>query len=87
MFEKYIRNARTDRYILICSIDSHEKQQPSYVDDGSIRSGDTLPSNSTTQVLYSLGETFDFVDFWLKGFDQNYQDWSNMYSQTMQDLF
>ena len=87
MFENYIRNARTNRYILICSIDAHEKQHPTYVDDGSIRIDDALTSNSTTQVLDSLGETFDFVDCWLKGFDENYQDWSNVYGQTMQDLF
>ena len=28
VFEEYIINTRTDRYNLMCSIDSHEKQQP-----------------------------------------------------------
>ena len=34
VFEEYIRNARNDRYNLMCSIDAHVKQQPSSFDDG-----------------------------------------------------
>ena len=41
-------NARTDIYKLMCSIDSREKQQPSYLDDGSRGDGNALPSISTT---------------------------------------
>ena len=37
--------SKTDRYNIICSIDAHEKQQPSYVDDGSRGGGKTLPFN------------------------------------------
>ena len=42
-FEKYIKNARTDRYNLVCFIDSHEKQHPAYVDDGNIGGGKAIP--------------------------------------------
>ena len=28
VFEGFIRNARTDRYIIMCSIDAHEKEHP-----------------------------------------------------------
>ena len=28
VFEEYIRNARTDRYDIMCYIDAHNKQQP-----------------------------------------------------------
>ena len=37
VFEGFIRNARTDRYNIMCSIDAHEKKHPSTFDDG--RSG------------------------------------------------
>ena len=46
-----------------------------------------MTSNSTTEALDSLGATFDFIDFWLKGFYQNYQARSNIYSEDMQYLF
>ena len=73
VFEKYIRNARTDRYNLMCYIDAHEKQKPSYFDDGSSGGGKSIPSNSTTESLDSLGEAFYLIGFWQKCFDQNYQ--------------
>ena len=34
VFEKYIINVITDRYNLVCYINAHDKQQPSYVDGG-----------------------------------------------------
>ena len=47
VFEKYIRNARTDRYNIMCHIDAHDKKQPSSVDDG-ISSGDkSIPYDLT----------------------------------------
>ena len=36
LFEEFIINARTDRYNIICSIDAHEKNNPSEHDDESI---------------------------------------------------
>ena len=39
----YIRNSRTDRYNIMCSIYSHEKQQPSYVDESIIGGGKSIP--------------------------------------------
>ena len=73
MFEKYIRNAITNIYNIICSLDANEKQQPSYIDDGISGGGNEIPQNSTTEALASLGAIFYFVDCWLKVFDQNYQ--------------
>ena len=49
MFENYIRNARTDRYKRMCSIDEHEKQQPSIAGGGSSGGGNESPSNATTE--------------------------------------
>ena len=71
----------------MCSIDTHEKQQPWYVDDGSSNGGNEFQSNYTTEALDSLGATFDFIYCWLKYFDKNYQAWSNMYSEYMRELF
>ena len=73
MFEKYIRNAITDRYNLICSIDAHEKQHPLSVYDSSSGGGNTIPQNSTTAALASMSATFDFMYFWIKCLDNNEQ--------------
>ena len=43
--------------------------------------------NPTTEALDSLYATFDFIDFWLKCFDKNYQALSNMYIEAMRELF
>ena len=61
-----IINARTDRYNLICSIDAHEKQQLSSIDDFRSGSGSALLSNLTTEALVSLSGTIDFIYCWLK---------------------
>ena len=71
----------------MCSIDAHEKQHPSYVDDVLSGGGNTLPSNSSTEALSSIGETIGFIDFWLKFVDRNYLSRSNMFIETMQYLF
>ena len=42
-------------------------------DEGRSGGGNEIPSNLTTEVLDSLGTTFDFIDWWLKFFDKNYQ--------------
>ena len=48
MFEDFIRDARTDRYNLMCYIDAHGKNNPSEHDDGNIGGGYQIPLNSTT---------------------------------------
>ena len=50
----------------MCSIDAENKQHPSYVVDVRSGGGIAIPSNSTTEVLDSLGATFDFIYCWLK---------------------
>ena len=66
VFENYIRNERTDRYILMCYIYSHEDQHPSYFDDGTSVGVNALPPNLAPEALISLGATSYFIDFWLK---------------------
>ena len=66
MYEKYIKNEVTEKYNLICSIDSHEKQKSSCVDDGRSSSRKSIPFNSKKEAIYSLGVAFDFIYCWLK---------------------
>ena len=47
VFGEYIRNAITDIYNIMCSIDAHEKQKPSSIYDGISGGGNALPSLST----------------------------------------
>ena len=46
-----------------------------------------LSSNSTTEALFSLGATIDFIYFWIKCVGHNYLARSNMYIETMHDFF
>ena len=48
VFDGFIRNARTDRYNIMCYVYAHEKNNPSEHDDGNSCGGYPLPSNSTT---------------------------------------
>ena len=73
VFEKYTRNAITDRYNIMCSIYEHKTKKSSYVDRGSSGDGKSIPSNLTTEALYSLGATFDFIDCGIKCFNKKYQ--------------
>ena len=67
MFGEFIRNARTDRYNLMCSIDANEKEHPSYFDDVSRSGGNALPSNSSTKALVSLSAIIYFIACWMQG--------------------
>ena len=49
--EDFIRNARTDRYNIMCYITAHDKQQPTYVDDATSGGGRAIPKNTTTVAL------------------------------------
>ena len=62
VFEGFIRNARTDRYNIMCYIDVHEKEHQSSCDDGSSSGVCPIPSNSTTEALDLLGATIYFID-------------------------
>ena len=48
MFENFVRNARTDRSNLLCSIDAYDKKSPSDHDYGSSGDGYPIPLSSTT---------------------------------------
>ena len=66
LFEGFFRNARTNRYDMLCSIDAHEKEQQSSCDDVSSDEGSPIPKHSRTEALYFLHATIDFIDWWIK---------------------
>ena len=51
MFDGFIRNDRTDRCNIMCSITAHDKLQPTYVDDAISVIGREIPNNATTAGL------------------------------------
>ena len=73
VFKFFIRNARTDRFSFMCSINAHDKQQPTYVDDAGSGGGRAITKNETTSALESLGATLNFIHCWLKLFHNNYE--------------
>ena len=73
VFDDFIRNDRTDRYNIMCSIPAHDKQQPTCVDDAGSEVVRAIPKNTTTASLESLGATLNFIHSWLKLFRNNYE--------------
>ena len=52
VFERFIINARTDRYNIMCSINAYERENQLYGCDYGISCGDCpLPTNLTTSAL------------------------------------
>ena len=87
LFEGLFRNARTDIYNIMCYITAHDRQNPIYVGDTSSSSGRAIPKNSTTIALNSLGAIINFIDYWIKHFQHNYQEILMMYHKYMIELF
>ena len=87
LFEEFIRNARTDRYNIMSSIDVREKYHPSSCDDGSSGGGCPPPSNSTTEALVLLGATIYFIGCWIKPLEHNVIEHLNMYVFNMNIFF
>ena len=83
VFEYYIRNDRTDRYNIMCSITAHDKLIPTYIDDATSGDGRAIPDNSTKAALESLGATLNFIYCWLKHFHHNYQVIWKMYNEAV----
>ena len=73
MFGDFIRNDRTDRWNIMCSIPAHDKLQPTCVDDSGSGSSRAIPKNATTAALESLGATLNFIHCCLKLVHENYE--------------
>ena len=72
-FEDFIINDIKDRYNIMCYMTAHYRQQSKYVDNSISSGGIAIPKNATTASLKSLGATLNFIDCWLKHFQQTYQ--------------
>ena len=57
----------------MCYIISHDKQQPTYVDDEISGGGIPITNNKTTESLEALGDILNFIYCWLKLFHRNYE--------------
>ena len=71
----------------MCSITEHNRKQPTYYYDARIDGDRAIINNTTTAALKSLGATLNFIDFWLKYFQHNYQEILEMYHDAMIELF
>ena len=71
VFLGFIRNARNERYNIMCFIDAHKNEHPSSCDDGSSGGGCTLPSNSTTEALFLIGATIYLICCRIKFLEHN----------------
>ena len=65
-FVDFIKQARTDRYNLMCSLVAHDILQLYYKDDYRSIGDRVIPDNATTKTLEELGATIDFIYIWLK---------------------
>ena len=67
IFERFIINARTDRYNIMCSIDAYEREhQSSRCDAGSSYGGCPISTTSTTEALELICEIIYLISCWLK---------------------
>ena len=86
-FKGFIKQARTDRYNIMCSLVAHNRLQDNDQDD-EISLGDrVIPKDATVKALDSLGATFNFIDIWLHNFCHNYFEQSVSYTAAMVEMF
>ena len=71
----------------MCSLVSHDKIQPAYEDDEISIRDRSIPKNATTEGLESLGATINFIDKWLKLFEENYDARFVAYITAMKEMF
>ena len=85
--EDFIIHTKPYKYHLMCYIISHDKKQSLYEDEEIVIGDRPIPNNATTESLKALGTTLNFIDFWLKHFDHNYEVRCGMYNKAMKKLF
>ena len=87
VFEDLLRNDRTDRYNSMCSINSQDRQQSTYVDDATSSGSIAIPKSATTEAIKLLVATLNFIDCWLKRFQHKYQETLEIYHNAVIELF
>ena len=86
LFEDFIMHARTDRYNIMCSLVEHDKELPDYEYYESSIGDRLITKNATTEALEALVVTLNFIDIWLKLFEENYDDRRVAYITTMKEM-
>ena len=71
----------------MCSIVAHDKKQPSYEYEEISNWDRPIPKNTTTESLESVVSTLNFIDMWIKLFDQNHDFKCEMYNRAMKKMF
>ena len=87
MFENFITHVKTDRYNIMCSLVTQDKEQPAYKDEESSIGDRIIPKNVRTEALELLGATINFIETWLKLLNHNYEVRCGMYNKSMKDIF
>ena len=82
-FEGFIKQDRTDRYNIMCSLVAHDRLQENEQDYESSIGDREIPKYATVKALNSLGATFNFIDIWLHNFRHNYFARSESYTVAM----
>ena len=86
VLEYFIKNSRTDRYNLRCSITARDRKKPTCTDDANSSVCRSINNNATTAALKSLVETLNFILCWIKHFQRNYQGILIIYHEDIIEL-
>ena len=87
LFEYYITNTITNRYNIMCSIVAHDLKKPAGEYDESGIGDRLIPKHVTIEALYSMGDTLNLIENWIKILDNNYDARRVSYSTSMKDMF
>ena len=71
----------------MCSLVANDKTLPSYEDDQIIIVDRPIPKHATTEALEALGDTINFIDIWIKLFEDNYDARRVAYITSIQEMF
>ena len=83
-FEGFIKQDRTDRYNIMCSLVAHDRMQDNKQDDESSIGDREILKYATVK---ALGATFNFIYIWLHNFRHNYFARSESYTIAMVKMF
>ena len=71
----------------MCYVDAYYKEHVSIPSDASSDDGRPIPSKSSKKALYSLFHAINFIENWLKWFDESYQNRMAIHKSKMSELF
>ena len=86
LFGYLIKYAISDRYNIMCYLVEHDKIQPAYEEYESSIGDMSITKNATTKTLEELCATINFIDIWLKPFEDNYDARRVAYITSMKEM-